>query len=434
MSVKRYLFFLVIGLFGILIMCSSQPDVGTMTTAELEEYARGIHERVITLDTHNDINPNNFTEERNYSNDIDTKVNLPKMEAGGLDVSFMIVYVGQGDRTPEGYENAHATAIAKFDAIHWLTEEKAPDRIELALTAADVRRIAATGKKVVMIGVENAYPIGEDLSKVEDFHSRGARYMSLTHNGHSQFADSQSGRTEEDSIYDGVNELGEQLIAELNRVGIMIDISHSSKETMLDIIRLSKAPVMASHSSVRALADVGRNLDDEQLLALKENGGVMQTVALGSYVKAREPDSPERQEALSALREEFGIPSGGGRGGGRGGRGALQGLSDDQREQYQAKLAEINEQLPPSPGPNVQDFVDHIDYVKNLIGIDYVGISSDFDGGGGIIGWNDASETFNVTLELVKRGYSEEEIEKIWSGNLLRVLTEVQKIAEELSR
>lgn len=435
MILKRISLLSVIALFGI-FACSSQPDVGSMSEAQLEEFARGIHDRVIALDTHNDINPNNFTMERNYTQDLNTQVNLPKMESGGLDASFFIVYVGQSDRTAEGYERAYATAIEKFDAIHRLTEEIAPDRIELALTEEDVRRIDASGKKVALIGVENAYSIGEDLSKVEEFQKRGARYMSLTHNGHSQFADSQSGRLrtaegsidEGESIYDGVSELGEKLIAELNRVGIMVDISHSSKKTMLDITRLSKAPVIASHSAVRALCDVGRNLDDEQLLALKENGGVLQTVAFNSYVKERQPDSPERQAALNELREEFGLPAGGR--GGFGGRGALQALSAEQREKYREKLSVINETYPPPPRANVQDFVDHIDYAVNLIGIDHVGISSDFDGGGGIDGWSNSSETFNVTLELVKRGYTEDRIAKLWSGNLLRVLTEVQKIAE----
>ena len=201
--------------------CTGEP--ANETEADLIERARGIHERVITLDSHNDISPANFTAERNYTMDLGNQVNLPKMEAGGLDVSWMIVYVGQGSLTAEGYANAHAQAIAKFDAVHRLTEEIAPDRIELALTSADVRRIAASGKKVAMIGIENAYQLGLDLDNIRDFAERGGRYMSRAHNGHSQFSDSNTGERDGVWLHDGLSDLGRQASAEMNRWGIMID-------------------------------------------------------------------------------------------------------------------------------------------------------------------------------------------------------------------
>jgi membrane dipeptidase len=198
---------------------------------------------------------------------------------------------------------------------------------------------------------------------------------------------------------------------------------------MMRTLQLTKAPIIASHSAVRALCDVSRNLDDEQLLALKQNGGVVQMVAFNSYVKQASPDSPERVAAMGRLRQEFGLPAGGGPGGGF---GALAQLDSAKRVQYQQRLERLNREFPPPPRATVKDFVDHIDYAKKLIGVDHIGISSDFDGGGGVDGWNDASETFNVTLELVRRGYTEEEIGKMWSGNLLRVLGEVQRVAKEL--
>jgi membrane dipeptidase len=444
--------------------------------------ARAIHERVITADTHNDINVRNFTAETNYTQRLDTQVNLPKMVEGGLDVSFFIVYVGQGPLTPEGYANAYKQASEKFDAIHRLTKEIAPDKIELALTAADVRRIAKSGKKVAMIGIENGYPIGEDIKRVKEFYDRGGRYISLAHNGHSQLADSNTGEATGEWMHNGLSELGKQVIAEANRLGMMVDISHPSKQANLQAIALSKAPVIASHSAARALADHSRNLDDEQLLALKKNGGVVQTVAFASYVKVANP-SPERVAALTALEKEFGLPDGslrgrGGRGGGGGGRArgagtppanaasgappvttgsgaavigatppadtqrgggqrgggrgnALASLPEEKRAEAQRRLDEIDKKFPPPPRANVKDFVDHIDYIVKKIGIDHVGVSSDFDGGGGVDGWNDASETFDVTLELVRRGYTEEQIGKIWSGNLLRVLEQVQKLAQK---
>jgi membrane dipeptidase len=394
--------------------------------------ARGIHERVMTLDTHADINAANFTAECNYTQDLGNQVNLPKMVKGGLDAAFFIVYVGQGDLTSDGYANAYRQAIEKFDAIHRLTKEIAPDKIGLALTSADARRIYKSGRKVAFIGVENGYPLGDDLGRIKEFHDRGARYLSLAHNGHSQLSDSNTGEAQ-GFKWNGLSPLGKQAIAELNRVGIMIDISHPSKESMMQTIALSKAPIIASHSAVRALCNHSRNLDDEQLQALKKNGGVVQIVAFSSYVKQAPPPSAERQQAIAALRTEFGLPAagggGGGGGGGRGGGAGLQALTPEKRAEFQQRMARVDSQFPPPPRATVKDFVDHIDYAVKLIGIDHVGISSDFDGGGGVEGWNDATETFNVTLELVRRGYTEQQIAKIWSGNTLRVLREVEKVA-----
>jgi membrane dipeptidase len=404
--------------------------------------ARAIHERVITLDTHVDIGVANFTPERNYTQELPTRVNLPKMIKGGLDAVFLIVYVGQNRGaeafTRTAYDAAYKEASDKFDAIHRLTKEIAPDRIELALTPADVRRIAAAGKKVALIGVENGYPLGDEttaVARVKEFHDRGARYLSLAHNGHSQLADSNTGEGDNVWLHKGLSPLGRQVIAELNRVGIMVDISHPSKEANLQAMTLSKAPVIASHSGARAMFDHSRNLDDEQLLALKKNGGVVQAVAFATYVKVT-PPTAERTAALEKLAAEYKVPVNAlGRGrGGRGGRGRgnpeAPVLTDEQRAEIQKKLEDLNAKFPPPPRANVKDFVDHIDYIVKKIGLDHVGISSDFDGGGGVDGWNDASETFNVTLELVRRGYTEEQIGKIWSGNLLRVMEQVQKAAQ----
>ncbi|HVG83288.1 MAG TPA: dipeptidase [Vicinamibacterales bacterium] len=391
--------------------------------AALVARARAIHDRVIALDTHDDINPRDFTAERNYTQRLENQVNLPKMKEGGLDASFFIVYVGQGPLTTDGYAQAYRQAVEKFDAIHRLTTEIAPDQIELARTAADVRRIAGSGKKVALIGVENAYPLGTDLSRVKEFYDRGGRYMSLAHNGHSQFADSNTGERDGQWMHNGLSELGRQVIIELNRWGMMVDVSHPSKQANLQAIALSRAPVIASHSAARALADHSRNMDDEQLMALKKNGGVIQTVAFDSYVKIKPPESLERVAAIAALRKEFGL-EGGGRSAG--------GLPEARGTEFRVRMAALDEQYPPPPMATVRDFVDHIDYLVKKIGIDHVGISSDFDGGGGVKGWNGADETFNVTLELVRRGYSEAQIGKVWSGNLLRVMDEVQKVARDI--
>ena len=416
----------------VLLLGASAPSVAVAQDAALVQKARAIHDRVIALDTHDDIDPANFTRQKNYTQRLDTQVNLPKMVEGGLDASFFIVYVGQGPLTPEGYDGAYKQAVAKFDAVHHLTKEIAPGQIELALTAADVPRIAKSGKKVALIGVENAYSLGLDITRVKEFYDRSGRYMSLAHNGHSQFADSNTGERDGKWLHNGLSDLGKQVIAEMNKWGIMVDLSHPSKAANLQAIALSKAPVIASHSAARALADVSRNMDDEQLEALKKNGGVIQTVAFASYVKVAKPDSPARAGAISALRKEFGLPAPGGGPGGGGGRGGLNALAPEQRAKYDARMAEIDKTTPGDPRANVADFVNHIDYLVKKIGLEHVGISSDFDGGGGVTGWNGAEETFNVTLELVRRGYTEEQIGKIWSGNLLRVMAEVDKVAKQI--
>ncbi len=339
-----------------------------------EKNTMEIHNELITLDTHCDIDVNNFTENNNYTINTNSQVNLPKMIEGGLDVAWFIVFTGQDSLNENGYKRAYKNAIDKFEAIHRLVEECAPDQIELALSEEHVHKINAKGKKIAMIGIENAYPLGEDLSNIEKFYNLGARYMSLAHNGHSQFSDSNTGEEDNIWMHNGLSDKGKEAILEMNRLGIMIDVSHPSKEAIRQMIEISEAPVIASHSSARSLCNHSRNLDDEQLDWIKQNGGVVQTVAYAGY------------------------------------------LRDD-----------ISTEL-----VTVKDLVDHIDYMVKRIGINHVGISSDFDGGGGIKGWSDASETFNVTKELLERGYSKEEIGKIWSGNLLRVLTEVGEIAETI--
>jgi membrane dipeptidase len=426
---------------------------------ELMARARAIHDRVIALDTHDDIDPRTFTADCNYTMRLTTQVNLPKMKEGGLDASFFIVYVGQTDPKespdafqPAGYERAYRAAVAKFDAIHRLTEQIAPKEIELALTSADVLRIAKSGKKVAVIGVENGYPIGTNITRVKEFYDRGGRYMSLAHNGHSQLADSHTGEPNNEWKWGGLSPLGRQVIQEMNRLGMMIDVSHPSKAAMLQAIGLSRAPVIASHSSVRRLANQTRNMDDEMLMAMKTNGGVVQINAVAEFIKA---DPKERAPAIAALRQEFGLTGGrgnGGRGaapatppafrcpvegapaadGGGRGRGAAgpDTLAADRRADFDRRMAQIDKQYPAAGRATVKDYVDHIDYAVKLIGIDHVGIASDFDGGGGIEGWNSAAETFNVTLELVRRGYTEEQIAKIWSGNLLRVWSEVERVAK----
>jgi len=399
--------------------------------AALLERAQRIHRAALTLDTHKDISASLATaevpvepkeaERSRLRNDPTVwgtnQVDFPKMRAGGLDVAFYIVYVGQGTLDDEGFARARATALAKFDAIERMAE-RYPEHIEIARSAADVRRISAEGKLVACIGIENGYAMGLDLGAIEEFHRRGARYMSITHNKHSQLGDSNTPADE--PMYGGLSDLGRKAIAEMNRVGIMVDVSHSHEVTTLQAIALSKAPVIASHSGVDAIRLHGRNLSDKELLALKANGGVIQCVAFASYVK----DDGGRRDFINKTREELGLPPQ------RGSRRV------DDSPETRAKMRTLRDRMrafdETNEKANVSHFADHIDHVVKLIGIDHVAISSDFDGGGGIQGWSNASETFNVTLELVRRGYTAEQVDKLWSGNTLRVWSEVEKVAARI--
>jgi membrane dipeptidase len=282
---------------------------------------------------------------------------------------------------------------------------------------------------VIFIGIENGFSVGNDLTRIKQFADLGGRYLSLAHNGHSQLSDSNTGERDGVWAHNGLSALGREAIKELNKWGVMIDISHPSKASMMQTLALTKAPIIASHSGVRALCNHSRNLDDEQLRGMAKNGGVVQLVAFNSYVKCNPAKDAERAAAIAALRTQYGVT-------GTNPRevsASVEALPADKRNAYLAAQEDITaRRYPADPTATVKDFVDHIDYAVRIMGIDHVGISSDFDGGGGVEGWRNASETFNVTLEMVRRGYTEAQIEKIWSGNTLRVLTDVQKVAARL--
>jgi membrane dipeptidase len=424
--------FTVIITLSVLLVACGEPVAEKEQS--VEEKARAIHEKVIVLDTHHDFRLANFSKQKNYTMRLNTRVNLPKMTEGGMDVSWLVVYTSQGPLTEQGYADAYDTAIAKFDAIDRLTQEFAPEQIELATNSQQVRQILEKGKKVAMIGIENAYPVGTDIGRVEEFAKRGARYMSLAHEGHNQLSDSNTGDAEQLWLHNGVSELGKQVIREMNKWGIMVDISHPSKTANLQTIALSKAPVIASHSSARTLYDHSRNLSDEELLALKENGGVVQAAAFRTYVNGAKAKafSKTKDVIYQQVAKDLGITLVD-----RATGKKLTGAEKNQAMVDWLTVAEASRAAIEQAGKSVDqvsvaDFVDHIDYMVKLIGVDHVGISSDFDGGGGVLGWVDASETFHVTLELVKRGYSEQDIAKLWGENLLRVLDEVQAVAQRI--
>lgn len=390
--------------------------------AEIFAKAKEIQARVISIDTHVDI-PFDFGPP---AYDMlkparGQQVHIPTMIEGGLDVPFLIVYMGQGERTVAGHAKAAAEAFTKFAAIRKATDELYKEHIALALTAADVRRIVADGKKAVVIGMENGYAVGTDLRLLDSYHAYGARYLGLLHNGHNELGDSAQPnrqRKEPDAEHNGLSPLGRQVVARLNQLGIMADISHASMKTALDILAVSRAPIIASHSSVKGVYDHPRNVSDEVLDAVKRNGGVVQIVAFDPYLRAV---PAEKAEAIRALQKTMGIRN----------NAEIERLAAAQLQQYEAELANIENTWPKA---DVSNLVDHIAYAVNRIGIDHVGISSDFNGGGGIRGWMNAAETINVTIELVRRGYTEDEIARLWGGNLLRVMEQVEAYAAKHSR
>ena len=281
------------------------------------------------------------------------------------------------------------------------------------------------GKLVAAIGLENGFPIGKKIENLRAFRELGVSYITLTHLGHNDIADSANPVAElgdEETEHNGLSPFGRQVVAEMNRLGIMVDVSHASKKAMLDIVKVSKAPVIASHSAVYELRRVKRNMDDEQLFALKKNGGVIQVIGYSDYLRAA---GPGRKEEVKSASRQAGLVS----------HMDWVNATNDQYVRYSELLYEIDQRYPRA---TVRDFVDHIDYVVNLIGVDFVGIGSDFYAGGGsavggLSGWMDTSEAPNITDELLRRGYTEEEVNKIWGGNLLRVWRAVQAVGKESS-
>ena len=399
------------------VLCLSLP-ARAETEAELLTRAEAIHARVLAIDTHVDIPPDFGTEAYDplRARPPRQKVDLPGMEAGGLDAAFFVVFVAQRERDPANYARAMADAFAKIAAIRRMTDTDHVGRIGLARTAADVRRIHAGGRRVALMGMENGFALGRDLDLLGTYYALGVRYLGLLHNGHNDIGDSavpSRRRNETSSEHGGLSDFGRAVIARANDLGMMVDVSHAAMDTALDAIRASRAPVIASHSAVRGVHDHPRNLSDEALLALGKSGGVVSIVAFDSYLRAV---PAEKREALAAPRAEWNL------------RDATDWarMSVAERDQYSDRRAAIDRQWPKA---SVSHLVDHVDYAVGLIGIDHVGITSDFNGGGGIEGWNHANETLNVTLELVRRGYTEAEIARLWGGNLLRVMATAEALA-----
>lgn len=380
-----------------------------------------IDEDMLILDTHVDIPVTLGTAVADPGQDGPMQVDIPKMRRGGLDAAFLIVYARQGELNARGYDEALVRARDKFDAIE-RTLRRYPNQLGLATSPGAVRKIVEGGRLAVAIGVENAYPLGPDLEHLEEFYRRGARYVSITHIGHNQFGGSSMVRNDSGSSAaenaPALSETGRRLIGELNRLGIMVDVSHASIAATLEAAALSSTPVIASHSGARSVFDHPRNLNDEEILAIAASGGVVQLVAFDSYM--RQLDEANRA-AVTAIRTDMGLD----------GVDWYLRATEEQLSEMRLRINALDAQWPRA---TVATLVDHIDHVVKLVGVNHAGIASDFGGGGGVKGWDNASESAAVTLELLQRGYSKEEVSKIWADNLLRVWAEVEAHAADSGR
>lgn len=403
--------------FSLLAGCNNKEELVGVMTSEDETIARAleIHERALTVDTHADtplrmIEPGFDLAERHNPLDTGSKVDYPRMKEGGLDAIFFAAFVSQDIRDNEGNERAKALVLEMIDAVISSTEENS-DLVGLALTPKDAYELERDGKRAIYLAIENGYPIGDDLANIELFFNKGVRYITLVHSSNNDIADSATDSS--GAEHNGLSAFGEEVVREMNRLGIMVDVSHASDDVFFDAIALSEAPIIATHSNARSVTEHQRNMSDEMLRLMAENGGVVQMTLLSSYLRD-EPPNPERSAALEELRSSM---------------KSVSEMSPEERAERRLAFNQINEKFP-TPSATVKHVVDHIDHMVSIAGIDHVGIGCDFDGGGGIDGVFDASEVMNITIELVRRGYSEEDIEKIWGKNVMRVFGEVQKVAE----
>jgi membrane dipeptidase len=383
--------------------------------------AMAIHQRLLTLDTHLDT-PALFDQPRGYDimqrHNVDregSQVDLPRMNEGGLDGGFWAIYMAQGPLTPEGFAKIRDTALIRATSIHKMVAAH-PDKFEIALKADDAARINAEGKKIVFLSMENSYELGDDISLIDTFYKLGVRLIGPVHNGTNQLADSANPGAVGNK-WGGLSPMGKAFVKRANELGMVLDGSHSADTTIDQMIDLSATPIILSHHGVRALNDHPRNLPDGLLQKLAAKGGVAQMNTL--FLKTLPPAPPERAAGLKAINDKYG-PSAN--------------LSDEKYAAYLDEMEALNKAYP-APRADFEDYMKQILYAIKLIGVDHVGLGgADWDGGGGLTGYRDISDMPKVTERLLKEGYSEADLQKMWSGNVLRVLKAAEDYKASLSK
>lgn len=402
---------------AVCLALSTAYAAAPLSDADLDAKARAIDARILKIDAHTDVLLPGASE-LNYAPGHTSRTDLDNLTRGGIGAVAFAIAVGPGPRTPEGIKAARAEADAKLAWIKaFITEHR--DRVALASSANDIERIHAAGKIAIIESFLNARSLGSDISAIDVFYRDGVRLLGLTHAGNNEFADSSRPTGEPAIEHHGLSPLGRQAVATLNQLGVIIDVSQLTPDGVLQTVSLSKAPVIASHSDVRALDDNTRNLSDVELDAIGKNGGVVHVTPFNPYLR---PLSPDFDANANTLRKKYGLPPTT-RHGPIGAEEGIDALSSDQLKAFMGEFRGL------MPKATLSDYVDQIDYLVKRIGVDHVGIGTDFNHGAGIEGFNDESEAPNVTRELVRRGYSEEQIRKIWGGNFLRVFRRVEGAA-----
>ena len=335
-----------------------------------------------------------------------SQFDLKRARAGGLNAAAIALFVPQGARDAAALAEARRAFVLRDAAIHAIADRN-PTLAALALSPADVRGIVASGRFSLVESLLNAWPLGDDLDGFDHWYARGVRIVGFVHAGHNQFADSSRPALalgDKPTEHAGLSPLGRAAVKRLNDLGVLIDVSQLSDAAFDQVLALSRAPVIATHSDVRGLVDNVRNLSDAQLAALKAKDGVIAINAFGAYLRAR---SPATLNAVADLQHQYGLSPAG---------GVV--LPPEQQADYDRRYHEIvGREIPASVG----DLVNALDYAVKRVGIDHVGLSSDFNHGGGVTGWSDVAQTANVTAELKRRGYTPDQIAKVWGGNVLRV-------------
>lgn len=378
--------------------------------------AKQIHRKIVTFDSHVDV-----PVDLDAAVDGKSQFDLVKTERGHLSGAALAVFVPQAKRTPENFQKAKDDADAKYQTIINVAK-KNPNRAALAYSPAEVRSLAKQGKFAVVISFLNAFPLGKDLSQIDAWYDRGVRIFGFNHAGNNDWADSSrpiSGFGDKPDEIGGLSDLGKQAVTKLNEKGILIDVSQLSTKALYDTLSLTKAPVAATHSAVKGIVDNSRNLSDEELQAIAKNGGVVQIVAFSNYLR---PIPSDVEDKVKALRAEYGLPDKDDT--------LQQSWPVEKQKEYSTRWHEI---IASAPKATLAQYVDSIDYAVKKIGVDHVGIASDFNHGGGVTGWDNEGEAENVTVELLRRGYTEPQIAKLWGGNFLRVWSEAQIAGKKLS-
>ncbi len=392
--------------------CDSVSDQGAVSvqdhrSADIMEFHAGLMVLDSHLDTPAKFHQSGYKFDRKSSWAEDgSHVDLYRMNEGGLDGGFWVIYIPQGPLNEAAFQAVRNAALMRQTAIREFAA-RYNEHVELAFVRDDADRILSAGKKIVFQSMENAYPLGEDISLLETFYAGGLRMIGPVHFRNNQFADS---ATDIAPLHDGLSQFGEQLVRKANDLGLILDGSHASDDAVRDMLALSTTPIVLSHSGPKGIYDHPRNLPDGLLLDIAAAGGVIQVNAYGAYLEKRLP-SEAREAALAGWMAQYG--------------GDTSDFSLDQLAAMRAARAQLDAEYP-APRSSFETFMAHLLYMLELVGPDHVGIGSDWDGGGGVIGMDDVSQLPRITVALVEAGYSEGDIAKIWGGNLLRVLGDVE--------